>query len=347
MESSDIRPLFNISEDSNSQMFNILLRIKDIAINIVKEQIGDMYVYFPFERQPLGEIYIDERHIVARINWEVPGRILSASRFYDADIRYIKEIKDIFYNSEYLSLKENFGTGWFDREKYTYIATHHNGEISSLRFYQLITDWLNDILIDISKENRTRILRAIPEQPMYDIEPFFKMLWVLESDANISQGTGFSISENRIVTCSHCVFEDTVLFRYDNYNTKYGIKNIKKNDALDLAIIDIDIPLDNFVEIGQPDQANHMDHVLILGHPNYRIGDTVNIQPGLISGFRMPHGVRRLLTNAHIVAGCSGGPALDAHGKVLGVAVTGADWEGNADRTEDHGIIPINAIELL
>ena len=42
MESSDIRPLFNISEDSNSQMFNILLRIKDIAINIVKEQIGDM-----------------------------------------------------------------------------------------------------------------------------------------------------------------------------------------------------------------------------------------------------------------------------------------------------------------
>lgn len=45
--------------------------------------------------------------------------------------------------------------------------------------------------------------------------------------------------------------------------------------------------------------------------------------------------------------GCSGAPALDKAGNVLGVAVTGADSESTAYQTENHGIIPINTIKFV
>lgn len=343
----DMRPLFNLSKDDSSQRCDILLRIRKYAVDIVKEQIRDLYIYFPFERQPFGEIYIDEKHVVARINWEVPGRMLSFGAFSENDTKIIEGFDDALYTKNYSELKEILGPDWYGREIYTYMTDHVNGGTSSTRFSELLVAWLNDILTNISEENKTRILRAIPAQPQYDIEPLLKPLWVLESETDMSQGTGFAISGNRIVTCSHCVFDDTVFFKHDDPTTTYTAKNILRNAIIDIASVDIGIELRDFFNIGTPDEVKTMDHVLILGHPNYQIGDTVNIQPGLISGFSMSSGIRRMLTNAHIVAGCSGGPALDAHGKVFGVATTGAKNEADAHKTEDHGIVPINAIDLL
>jgi V8-like Glu-specific endopeptidase len=61
----------------------------------------------------------------------------------------------------------------------------------------------------------------------------------------------------------------------------------------------------------------------------------------------MVSGIRRILTNAPIVAGTSGGPVLDKDNRVIGVAVTGAEIMEKAQETEDHGIIPIDALKFL
>ena len=73
----------------------------------------------------------------------------------------------------------------------------------------------------------------------------------------------------------------------------------------------------------------------------------MTLMPGLITGFRPKSGIRRFLTTASIVAGASGAPALDGHGRVIGVAVTGAERFDKVADTEDLGIIPINALDLL
>jgi S1-C subfamily serine protease len=87
--------------------------------------------------------------------------------------------------------------------------------------------------------------------------------------------------------------------------------------------------------------------VAIAGFANYRLGDSGVIVPGLVIGYRMVSGIRWILTNAPIVAGNSGGPVLDSRSNVIGVAVTGSDRMEEAHETENHGIIPIDAIRYL
>jgi S1-C subfamily serine protease len=90
-----------------------------------------------------------------------------------------------------------------------------------------------------------------------------------------------------------------------------------------------------------------MDHLAVSGFPNWRGGDSGVVMPGIVVGFRTVTGVRRILTNAGIVAGMSGGPVLAAGNVVIGIAVTGADSMATVQETENHGIIPIDALKLL
>jgi S1-C subfamily serine protease len=83
------------------------------------------------------------------------------------------------------------------------------------------------------------------------------------------------------------------------------------------------------------------------GFPNYRISDSGISIPGLVVGFRTISGLRRILTNASIIAGNSGGPVFDERSRVIGIAVTRADRMEEANETENHGIIPVNAINYL
>ena len=69
--------------------------------------------------------------------------------------------------------------------------------------------------------------------------------------------------------------------------------------------------------------------------------------PGEVAGFRPVSGIRRILVSASIVAGGSGGPAVNSTGEVIGVAVTGADGMETVGQTENHGVIPIAALDHI
>jgi len=79
--------------------------------------------------------------------------------------------------------------------------------------------------------------------------------------------------------------------------------------------------------------------------PNYRYEDIGVIISGLVVGFRMVSGIQRILTNAPIVAGNSGGPVVGGDNKIVGIAVTGAEMMNLAQEIENHGIVPIDALK--
>jgi len=69
--------------------------------------------------------------------------------------------------------------------------------------------------------------------------------------------------------------------------------------------------------------------------------DILKFSNGLLSNLTW------LLINAGIVAGNSGGPVVDDRSKVIGIAVTGADHWQNVEDTENHGVVPIDALKEL
>jgi len=136
-------------------------------------------------------------------------------------------------------------------------------------------------------------------------------------------------------------------FRATAYSERYPVQVVAAKETIDLGIVGIPAPLGEGLPRGSADTLRQMDHLAIAGFPNYRLGDSGVISPGLVVGFRPMSGIRRVLTNAPIIAGMSGSPAIDREHRVVGVAVTGADRMERAHGTENHGIVPIDALAYL
>ena len=170
----------------------------------------------------------------------------------------------------------------------------------------------------------------------------------LECETSQKQGTGFFLKDVGVVTCSHVLGQNSKMILPGNPSNKYDVTVVSKNDDIDLAILNIESyeSPTNFTQSVSA-ELSQMDHLLISGFPNYRVGDSGLVIPGIVTGYRTILAIRRLLTNAPIVAGNSGGPVFNKSSEVIGIAVTGSDDFNTASDTENHGIIPIEALKYL
>jgi hypothetical protein len=177
-------------------------------------------------------------------------------------------------------------------------------------------------------------------------------LWILECEVHMWQATAFSLTAGAAITCAHVRCEDVACehvraFRADDVTSKYSVRWLASNSDIDLARLKIEGPTFRELEPAPAADVRQLDRIWVAGFPNYRVGDTAHVSPGLVSAFRTVSGTRRLLTSARIVSGNSGGPGFTSDGRVVGVAVTGADCPENADKTDNHGLIPIDAVRFL
>lgn len=173
-------------------------------------------------------------------------------------------------------------------------------------------------------------------------------VFVMESETSMLQGTCFNLSEIGLVTCAHVLAPDLYVFHPSDTSKKFFVEVQRNNLDIDIAIISAEgLRLRDGLIMGTADEVEVMTNVFIAGYPNFRIGDSGIVSISSVSGFRVISGIRRLLLNTPIIAGTSGGPVFDRFGKVIGIAVTGADSMENAGGTENHGIIPIDSLNYL
>jgi len=213
-----------------------------------------------------------------------------------------------------------------------------------------LVSWANIVPLPRAQQiNEKRVRMALPPPPQYSLASMQSAMWVLECEESCKQGTAFDLVGYGTITNAHVVENTTALkaFRADKPTEKYSVTVEKQNQALDLAVIKIEggrapSPLHN-----ANTETMQMDHVAVCGFPNFRLGDSGILSPGIIVGTRMKSGVQRLLTNAGIVAGMSGGPAIGADNQVIGICVTGSDNYQTTRDTEDQSIIPVEALDLL
>ncbi|WBY16197.1 trypsin-like peptidase domain-containing protein [Erythrobacteraceae bacterium WH01K] len=161
----------------------------------------------------------------------------------------------------------------------------------------------------------------------------------------ISHGTGFAVSPTQIVTNAHVVMQAQAdpelrigIVPGDGAESTYA-RLVHFSPRADLALIEItgDLRLPPLTLAGQRPGSGEATAV---GYPmnvdraqGLDIGDIIRSQPpvksrGFLSGERPSREFDTLLHTAPIARGNSGGPLLDACGRVLGVNSFGADSEG-------------------
>lgn len=181
----------------------------------------------------------------------------------------------------------------------------------------------------------------------FNLQDVYESLWVLECEETIKQGTAFLLDGVGLITCQHVLGSHTHAFRASNYLRKYPVTVIAEDATIDLAIAHIDIPLEKGLDARTAPELEWNERVFVAGFPNFKLGATPHVAEGRIVAFRNVSSITRAMLSTPIVFGMSGGPVLDSQSKVVGVAVTGASSIENGQLTEDHGVIPIGALQHL
>lgn len=319
------------------------------ARRLVHEQMSDLREMFPLDQKFQFHGYFD------------PGGWFGLRMIFDAAMTMIvgpkMEEKDIeFLRGRIIGaglpstgdLQALLGEAWFGPDRFTYVGPYQGNRVSWSDISTHLLAWLNaSVVPDVLLRNRKRVLRAVPQPPEYDVRAVMDSLWVLECEQECIQGTAFSLEDVGLMTCEHVIGRATIAFRHSRPEKRFPVRVIARHAVLDLAVLEVDSTSPRMLKRGDASRLAHMDHLLVAGHPDYRLGDSPLVAPGLVAGFRQVSGIRRILTNAPIVAGGSGGPVLDRNGTVVGVAVTGAERLGVVSETEDLGIVPIDALDIL
>jgi RNA-directed DNA polymerase len=148
-------------------------------------------------------------------------------------------------------------------------------------------------------------------------------LWVLESDSQSLQATGFFLSEYGFITSQHVIADDLVAFKPEAPLERRKVRAISQDKDLDLAICAIDgverpfmlRPGTNPLQIGS--------YVRLLGFPNWAPGSTHSDSSGAVTKLLRYFGADCITISCPIIAGNSGGPLLNNVGEVVAVARKG------------------------
>ena len=327
---------------------NFAFALAKYAAAKIEEQLPHLQADFPAFGQFDFSIGFDDQIAIVTLAFKASG-IPSGGTMDASEFARLKALAGA--NRSYASLNHSPDLiGKFGWDRLMVVLDVKDGAADWELAQEAVVDWLNnEPLPRANRQNLMRVQAAIPLPPQYSLSVVTAAMWVLECEETCVQGTAFDVHPYGVLTNHHVVAGTTSMlaFRAHEPARKLPIRVIKANAVIDLAQIEVigaTQPKPLIVEHGV---VPPMAHVAVCGFPNFRVGDSGVLSPGLVVGTRPKSGVQRLLTNAPIVAGMSGGPAIGASGAVIGVCVTGAKNFSQAGETEDHSIIPISAMEIL
>jgi S1-C subfamily serine protease len=191
--------------------------------------------------------------------------------------------------------------------------------------------------------NPLEILKSISEATSTLIGNVSKS--VVSVKAQMSRGTGVVISKDGyIVTCNH-VLQGCSTVKIGQGEKTFNAKIVGADSYNDLAVLKAEKGEFTPIEVGDSDKLSVGQYVLALANPFNRAQPTatsgmVTNASSTIRGWRGMTAMENVIaTDAQLNPGFSGGPLVDAEGKIIGIN-TAYVWQ--------RGIaIPINKVKAV
>lgn len=104
----------------------------------------------------------------------------------------------------------------------------------------------------------------------------------------------------------------------------FTAKIVTIETAIDLALLEVDIPVGEELPVLAIDysELNLDAQIRVVGYPGIG-GETVTLTSGVIAGIDHSSGARFYKVSAKISHGNSGGPVVNNHGRIIGIATAG------------------------
>ena len=280
---------------------------------------------------------------------------------------YIKNIRAILNKCEkngvYNTAKDYINKGFCKNKK-----IENNKE--NPKYEIVINNWFKEVLkgklnhIAFIRGRNDKVFLKYAEQfnkifkeAIFDIDEqrelndILQNVFVIESQAEDRQGSGFLLKNYGIVTSYH-VTEDNEFYNVYKYNLykeqKYSIISNQINFVNGDKCIDYAIykskEQEKGLQLGDSKKLKIGDEVTIIGYPNFQKGDTYNRQKRRISGERTFLGAPLYTIDGIICHGASGGAVLDCSNKVVGIIKAGIENMATDQNNVNQGFIPIHLV---
>ena len=190
--------------------------------------------------------------------------------------------------------------------------------------------------------NSIELLKSISDATIALVQKLAKS--VVSVNAQMSKGTGVVLDkEGYIVTCNH-VLQGCSTVRVGQGERTYDARVVGTDTYNDIALLKTEQGKYEPIEMGNSDNVNTGQFILALANPFNRKQPTattgiVTNPDSAIRGFRGTAMENVIATDAKLNPGFSGGPLVDAEGRLIGI---------NSAYVWQRGIaIPVNKVKVI
>jgi len=153
-----------------------------------------------------------------------------------------------------------------------------------------------------------------------DIKEAIASIPVMYSLGKLSKGTGFLLSSGYVTTALHVVDEAYKIYGLTPSGKYVTLKLMKKNKAFDLALLEPEEVWSSGLHIPEDVRLQVGDLILTLGYPLNYMGDEPILTAGFLSNI-IRRDITKLIVNCSFNVGNSGGPLLNADGRLVGIVI--------------------------